>query len=277
MSNLLQAIHRAVNNPFLSNNTQTRAANRLQAMGEALENYLKYLFSGIEPEHFRGNENVEQIFSYLGGKNTPPDLMLRGGDAVEVKKIENKNAEIALNSSMPKAKLYADDPSLSHHCRTCEQWQEKDLIYAIGCIEEQRIKYLWLVYGDCFVAERQVYERVKTAISSGINNIPNVYFSETRELGRVNSVDPLGITYLRIRGMWGIENPNKIFEYLNVYDSTVDFQLMCLMRSEKFASFPPEDQAMLYQHGNIEINDVRINNPNNPAILLDAKLISYRS
>ena len=79
------------------------------------------------------------------------------------------------------------------------------------------------------------------------------------------------------RGMWGIENPNKIFEYLNAYDSTADFQLMCLMRSEKFASFPPEDQAMLYQHSDININDVRINNPNNPAILLDAKLISYRS
>ena len=44
--------------------------------------------------------------------------------------------------------------------------------------------------------------------------LQDVEFSETNELGRVNKVDPLGITYLRIRGMWGIENPIKVFNYV---------------------------------------------------------------
>lgn len=41
--------------------------------------------------------------------------------------------------------------------------------------------------------------------------IPNISLTDTRELGKLNKVDPLGITYLRIRGMWGIENPFQVF------------------------------------------------------------------
>ena len=41
-----------------------------------------------------------------------------------------------------------------------------------------------------------------------------LYFAETKELGRVNQVDPLGITNLRIRGMWQIETQEK---YLIIY------------------------------------------------------------
>ena len=34
--------------------------------------------------------------------------------------------------------------------------------------------------------------------------------SETQELGRINKVDQLGVSSLRIRGMWIFQNPRKI-------------------------------------------------------------------
>lgn len=62
------------------------------------------------------------MFSYIGNQNNPPDSMLRNGDAIEVKKIESKKAALALNSSYPKAKLYADSPMINKECRECEKW-----------------------------------------------------------------------------------------------------------------------------------------------------------
>ena len=49
-------------------------------------------------------------------------------------------------------------------------------------------KSLWLVYGDCFCADREIYERIKDTISNGITSIPSVEFTETNELGKVKKV-----------------------------------------------------------------------------------------
>lgn len=82
-------------------------------------------------------------------------------------------------------------------------------------------------------------------ISSGITEIPDVEFTETNELGKVKKVDPLGVTDLRIRGMWHIENPHKIFSYLNKVDANATFQVFCLMKTEKFNSFPNADKTVI--------------------------------
>lgn len=91
---------------------------------------------------------------------------------------------------------------ITNECRRCERWEEKDIIYTIGHTDKKEIKSLWFVYGSIYAAKQETYERFKNLISEGINTIPDVRFSETKELGRVNQVDPLGITNLRIRGMW---------------------------------------------------------------------------
>jgi len=61
-------------------------------------------------------------------------------------------------------------------CRTCEKLDEKDIIYTIGYTNDNSLKSLWLVYGDCFCADKEIYERIKNTISDGINSIPNVDF-----------------------------------------------------------------------------------------------------
>ena len=223
-------------------------------------------------------ERLSKIYSYQGNKNNPPDLMLKNSDAIEIKKIESKNSAIALNSSYPKAKIYADSPMITRACRECEEWSEKDMLYAVGYTKKSTLKSLWLVYGDCFCAEKETYERIKDTISNGINTIADVEFTETKELGKVKKVDPLGITDLRIRGMWHIENPNKIFSYLYEYDKRKDFQLICLMTREKYDSLPSEDRKAVERLGvdGVESLDVRVKSPDNPVKLVESKLLLFK-
>jgi len=145
--------------------------------------------------------------------------------------------------------------------------------------QDKRLKLLWLIYGDCYAADREIYERVTDTIASGINQIPGVEFSETRELGRVNKVDPLNITYLRIRGMWGIQNPLSVFDYVNLgYDKNADFQIIAIMKSSKYLSFPIQDRNKLEGelNNNLRMFDVQVKSPNNPIQLIPAKIINYK-
>jgi NgoPII restriction endonuclease. len=61
------------------------------------------------------------------------------------------------------------------------------MLYAIGNVpkDTNQLKSLWLVYGDCFCADKEIYERIKDTISSGITSIPDVEFTQTNELGKV--------------------------------------------------------------------------------------------
>ena len=163
-------------------------------------------------------------------------------------------------------------------CRECENWKEKQLIYFIGYIKNSSLASLWIVYGDCYAADEQIYEGIKNKIANGIKNIPNIDFAETKELGKVKKVDPLGITELRIRGMWDIQNPNKVFNYITTIDTKVNFQINCLMSKAKFNSFPEGDRMILE---NISLKgfikkEVKIKDPNNPSRLIDGILIKYK-
>ncbi len=122
-----------------------------------------------------------------------------------------------------------------------------------------------------------ICQRIKDTISTGITTIPNVEFTQTNELGKVKKVDPLGITDLRIRGMWHIENPTKIFNYLYRYDETKSFQLICLMKNEKYESLPLADRQIIenLNNPNVSVNNVRIKNPNNPVQLMDGKMLVF--
>ena len=132
------------------------------------------------------------------------DVLLK---TIEVKKIESLDASLALNSSYPKHTIRSDSTMISEACRDAEDWTEKDMLYVVGSVRNSMLRHLTMVYGLDYCASESCYSGLKTRISQGVNAIPGVEFSETRELGRINRVDPLGITYMRVRGMWGIENP----------------------------------------------------------------------
>ena len=262
MSNILKAFINTVNNYQINIINLTQGNNRANNMGEGLETYIKDIFADTtnETDEQRKLKKLAITYSYQGNKNNPPDLMLRNGDAIEVKKLESKNSAIALNSSYPKAKLYANSQMITKACKECEEWDIKDMLYAIGYVSQSDLKSLWLVYGDCFCADKETYERIKTTISNGINTIPDVEFTQTKELGKVKKVDPLGITDLRIRGMWHIDNPNKTFNYIYNFDDTQDFQLICLLKKEKYDFLPKEDKEAIenLDNNNVEIKDIKI-------------------
>ena len=188
MSNILHAINNITQNPVVELMQHFRGRNRINNVGYALEEYIKDAFAGTincqnESERILTYSNT---FSYIGTQNNPPDLIIAGGDAVEVKKIQSARSGLALNSSYPKSKLHSDDPLITNACRECEQWEEKDIIYIVGHTDDRNLLTLWFVYGDCYAADRQIYERIKNTISYGITTIPDVEFAETNEIGRAH-------------------------------------------------------------------------------------------
>lgn len=276
MTNILEAIYNIVNQKNFEIRAMYSGRNRANGMGDALENYIKDAFAGTfgVSDELQKMQTYNQKFSWLGSQNNPPDIMIKGGDAIEVKKVQSANSSLALNSSYPKTDLRHTSPMITKECKNCEDWVVKDLIYCVGHTTDTSLKSLWMVYGNSYAANHETYQRIKNTIASGIKTIPDVVFADTKELGRVNQVDPLGITNLRIRGMWQIENPRKVFNYL--HESTEnDFELVCIIPNEKYSSLPKDSRTKLEGINEIgfSIENKQIKDPNNPVKLKDCKLI----
>ena len=202
--------------------------------------------------------------------------MIRNGDAIEVKKTQGANNTLELNSSYPKSNIHSNSTMIPKECKNCEEWLEKDLIYCVGHTTDETINSLWMVYGNIYAAKHETYQIIKQKITDGIIEIPNVELEETKELGRVNRVDPLGITNLRIRGMWQIQNPRRVFNYLHVATNN-KFELVSLIPTEKYNSFPTESIKKIENlcNQNFTIENINVRDPNNPANLIEAKLIKF--
>ena len=254
--------------------------NRMNNVGTALEYFIRDVFCssvnilGLEEK----NKKHSEYLSYLGNQNNPPDFIIKNGDAVEVKKTIGLVGSLALNSSYPKSKLHSDDTRILQSCRDCDdgKWSKKDIIYSVGSVSESKLKTLWFVYGDCYAADREVYEKTFKVISKKVKEIDHLEFTtETNEIAGVRKIDPLGITYLRVRGMWGIDTPHKVFGSLVEFSRESEFSVFTLMLDEKYNSFPKEDRKEIESNLNIKIKSVEIKSPNNPANYLKAKLISF--
>lgn len=274
--NIINAIYNLVNKPVVDVVSYYSGNNRANNSGDALEEYIKDLFADtFDMSDTERLERLSEVFSYLGNNSNPPDAMLFSGDAIETKKIESNGSALALNSSYPKHTLKSDSTMISNACRIAEQWTEKDMIYAVGIVNDGKLRHLSMVYGLDYCASEECYSRIKATIKEGVEAIPGVEFAETRELGHINRVDPLGITYMRVRGMWGIENPWRVFEYVYQRDFTKAFNFMCIINESKWNTFDNTDLITSLTIPGFSIENVRIKNPDNPAQLVNAKLITY--
>ena len=280
MNNILTAIEAIVENSTLrvvvapEGNTQ----NRANQMGAALEDYVKNAFSnclGLDTRTVMQARN--KAFSYLGNDTNPPDAMLKGGDAIEIKKLTSLGAtRLQFNSSYPKNKLYSINSKICSACRECEEWQEKDMLYVVGQVNEQELQNIFFVYGDLYCDSHEVYEKVEDAIKDGIESLDKVELSETNELGRVNKVDHLEISDLRIRGMWLIKSPFQHFGYLTQEITDYTFKLVALIPEGKYNSFSNVNEFESFcSKNNVNIADEEVSDPQNPAKLIKSKLITY--
>ena len=77
--------------------------------------------------------------------------------------------------------------------------------------------------------------------------------------------------------MWGIENPFSVFDYVYKRDYNKKFNFMALINDDKYYSFDNyyDLENLCASVEELQITDVKIKNPNNPAQLKSAKLITY--
>lgn len=282
--NLLTGIYNIVQRHSTTVREESPTYNiRINSVGEKLEFFVKDALVGTSSTPNRETHNkYSEVYSWLGSQNNPPDLIIKNGDAFEVKKVESVGGggSLALNSSHPKDKLYSDDTKITQACRECEgkPWTTKDMYYTIGIVpKDKSIKSIFFVHGLCYVAKRELYENffrnVKEKTQDGIMSI-GYSCENTLEIGRINRVDPLGITNLRIRGMWEIKNPYNVFKSYLHTPNDATFSVFAILTKEKYDSYPEESRLLVENEAKIMIENIELADPNNPAKILSAKLIS---
>jgi len=284
--NILDAIMNIVASNEFNLKSENVAKNRANSMGDALENYIKDAFAGTlgdidtEKLHFRYGE----VFSYLGNSNNPPDMMLRDGDAIEVKKIESDDNYISLGKRHPLQKIYASDPFVNRECVDCEKWEEKDVLYAVCSVKNGLLKSIMFVYGEHYAGSRESYDRAEKDVKHSVESLYTKDNTNDNELYRVNKVDNLGITFLSVKvemsNEWHIRNPKGVFEYIYKEDEDKSFNMAAILSEEKFLSFCEEDvkvfEDFVKNTEGLEISNIQVRNPSNPAKLIKSRLISYK-
>ena len=282
MGNILTAITAIVNSSLiLSDSTSEKIQNRVNQMGAALEDYVKNAFADcIGKDQRTINSQHNSTFSYLGNNTNPPDAMLKGSDAIEIKKVESAKNTLQFNSSYPKNKLSSGNQKNSEKCKNCEKWDTKDMIYIVGHVQNSILHNIFFVYGDVYCDAHSVYEKVENTIKECVQTLDGIELSETKELGRINKVDHLGISSLRVRGMWVIDSPFKQFEYLykgEDKEESLSFRLIAIIPEDKYNSFENKSDFEIFcvNHG-VVINDEDVPNPQNPAEMIKCKVIIYK-
>ncbi len=280
MSNILNAIKSIIENSSIrvTESLQATSHNRANQMGDALEDYVKNAFAnclGMDEKSVK--QARKHTFSYLGNKTNPPDAMLKESDAIEIKKIETIGiSQLQLNSSYPKNKLHANNPKICKACRNCEIWEEKDMLYVVGQVDKKELQNIFFVYGDLYCDSHEVYENIENVIKEGLESLEDVELVTTNELGRINKVDHLGISDLRVRGMWLIKSPFQHFDYLINHTAGHTFKLIALIPEYKYNSFTNVDEFEKFcKEKGVSISDEEIEDPKNPANLISSKLITY--
>ena len=250
---------------------------RINSTGALFESYIKDALTGrfYDDDELR-EKAYWQNFAWLGNQNNPPDAIVKNGDAFEIKKLQSPKNIIALNSSPPKDALHRDDSRIVDACRNSDggNWEIKDIFYVIGWIYSKQVRSIYFVQGSCYAASREVYEGVSSRLAESVNNAilsSGLDSGKTDELGRINRVDPLGITSLRVRGMWQIENPSKVFQKIAKLDQRKTFQAYAIMKWEKYKQMVSNRQGGLPIL--LKCSRENIPDPNNPAEFIEAALL----
>jgi hypothetical protein len=290
MSDVLLGLAHIVNHSnFILPSTQGVGGANSVPSGKAFEVYSKDWLSLLRPGDVTERSiSYEKAFSYQGADNNPPDVMFRGGDegdSFEFKKTESVSAAIALNSSFPKNILRASSPGLLNECVTCENWTSRTFYYVIGHIKKnsQLVNSLWVVDGRFMAANHETYETVFDALQKLVSDFvasKKLQRIESVELGRLRNIDTLDKTVLRVRSMWELESPAKMFSDIEgVIINRNKSVLHALILKERWDKYPEKSKQALIDlkdtHGFTLIDVESIPSPNHPDETLSGKLIRF--
>ena len=282
VTNILQAISNISKSKDLNLENYKKfedEKNRIQKQGAGLEIFIKDSFCGIPVGSIPKEKRIKNYlkeFSDTGHANNPPDAMIIGGDAMEIKKHEGfSESNIALNSSPPRTILTDEDRNITNQTQNCEQrpWK-RDYLYIIGNQKSSKLRRIMLCYGNCFVAFDNIYrdffDKIKKSISEG--DIGGAKFRDSKEFGRISEIDPQDFTKLRIRSMFELKNPNDIFKNEIGWQGDEDLVISAIMQKKKFDSFPEKDRDSLED---FKITNFKGKNPDSPKEEIDLVLIRY--
>ncbi|TSO26378.1 NgoPII family restriction endonuclease [Lactobacillus sp. LL6] len=200
----------------------------VNATGDNLEFFVKDMFCKEAMQYSYEDQKQKEYMKYLswtGDSSHFPDLIVQGGVGVESKKLNNDSkSTIALNSSYPKDYItrYTQNYPLNslYFEPDVDNLNKKPVIYAIGNLNTNKKDYLdnqlislWFVYGNTIVPNSNYYKNIIKGIRDSIKNVnSNIKIEDSKELARVKGVDKLSRTNMRVRGMYELEHPAKIFE-----------------------------------------------------------------
>jgi hypothetical protein len=276
MDDVLIAFKNLLDSPNQKLGKEVTDSRKTNDAGNPLERFVKDAFaSSIGLGEDERDLAWANVFSYVGNSGNPPDALVRGGVAIETKKSGGLKADIQLNSSPPKRFLKASDSRILEKAKNAEKWKEKPLVYAIGTVKRDQLQRLWLIYGECFIAEDSVYDKIAKAITRALTENSGIRLHPTNELASVRDIDPTNRTNLRVRGMWTLMNPNKAFETLTNNSSNCQYYLLMPESEYQKASQVRRsglETLMLqgYQNRIIQLPD-----PSDPSERIEARFLSY--
>ena len=243
--------------------------------GKGLELWVKHFLAGTIGH--ADKESIKEIwderFSFHGGINNPPDIMIRNSIAVEVKKTETPGGRIHLNSSWPIRRLTVEDPHITEFCRQAEIWSEKPFLFVVGLVKPRTksISALWLVDGRCISDNEAVYESLMAKARAAILAAGA---TKSKEIGRFSSADSLQRTALRVRPMFELNHPSRIFKDIFQSQGTHQFILNVLIPTSSYLQFSEAQRLKLSSQKDLLIRDLEIQDPTSSARLMNATLIS---
>ena len=255
-TNLLQAIANIKRNGntdlskvLVIPKTSPSTVNRANSVGEALEFFMKDAFSNAYNEtSAQGKKDAySEAFSYTGNQNNPPDLMLKGGDALII-----QNPRKPFNF-LPKPKLLSNDERLSTVCVNCEKhkWQEKDIYYVVSKVKKRKLNHLVFVQGSCYFADSHIQEQRKRSVK----------IRDEQGLFRYEVVPKR------------MKTPLQYFKRYIKTGNRKKLWISVIMSLEKFKSYPFSDRNRLNKLG-VQSKTILLPLPNNPSEMLQAKLIT---
>ena len=276
--NIVDAIGTLINLPALP--------NRKFASYNDFADFVKNLFAdsfGLTPHEQRARRR--ETFSFVSRNAEIPDFMLNGGDAVEIKTVQLKSGEydpvkcspIEFNTVYPRQKLFFDDPLVTNECCRAERWHEKDIVYVVGALKRRQLIHLCMIYGVDYCAGEKYYSGLNYELKNLLSKIRAVRFPYTRELARIGTVDPTGATYLKLYGMWHVENPWSFFRNVYRTNSRASFSFMCIINREKFYRLDNVRKLFAWAKvcDGLRLAKVSIKNPDAPDTFRDALLVRY--
>lgn len=259
-----------------------RSDGPVNAAGDSLEFFIKDMFCTGASQYQYDHEKMRKYNEYLswtGNSKNFPDFIIKGGAGVEPKKLNNLSySSLALNSSYPKDYIYPDSQNIPKDIKE-DEWERKEVIYVTGNLNTNNNKLisLWFVYGNTMVADEENYLKLIEDIRNAVKST-NATLMKTQELARAKGIDPLKLSNLRVRGMYELEHPHKIFNKYTTRDDIPDdaTKVYVVMLKNDFENLEEHpDFSLHFDSGKLTATEISIPNPNEPnekliAILFEA-------